>query len=332
VRDLSERPIRWGIAGTGIIASEFAEGLALVEDCELVGVASRSAETAEGFGDRFGVHKRYGSYESMADSDDVDVVYVATPHSRHRSDTLLYLDSGKAVLCEKPFAVNQSEAVQMIDAARRHRLFCMEAMWSRHLPAYVRIAELLDEGVVGTPLAVEAVFGVQMPFDPSHRLFDLNLGGGALLDLGVYPTQLSSLVLGRPDDVVARGHLGETGVDEHVAAVLHHRDGALGIVVASITGTLSCTARISGTEGAIELPAFMHCPSYLTIVRAGKSERVDCPIEGNGLHYQAAELQRCLRAGLLESPIMPLEETSSILRTLDVIREQIGLVYPGDHR
>lgn len=332
MRDLTERPIRWGIAGTGVIASEFAEGLALVDDCELVGVASRSGGTAEGFGNRFGIPKRYGSYESLADSDDVDVVYVATPHSRHRSDTLLFLDSGKAVLCEKPFAVNQSEALDMIDAARSHGLFCMEAMWSRHLPAYVRMTELLDEGVVGTPLMVEANFGVQMSFDPSHRLFDLDLGGGALLDLGVYATQLSSLVLGRPDDAVAQGHLGETGVDEQVAAVLHHPDGALGVVAASITSTLSCTARISGTKGAIELPAFMHCPNYLTVVRAGQSERVDCPIEGNGLHYQATEVQRCLRAGLLESPIMPLEETSSILKTLDVIREQIGLVYPSDRR
>ena len=150
------------------------------------------------------------------------------------------------------------------------------------------------------------------------------------MDLGVYPTQLCSLVLGHPDGVVAQGHVGETGVDEQAAAVLHHPSGALGVIRSSIVSTLTCAAQIYGTEGSIELPAFMHCPQHLTIMRAGRSEQLDCPNEGNGLQYEAAHVQDCLRGGMTESPVMALDETSSIMRTLDAVRQRIGLAYPDE--
>jgi predicted dehydrogenase len=269
----------------------------------------------------------------MAEADtSLDAVYIATPHIVHESHTLLYLRSGRAVLCEKPFALNAAEANRMIEAAREGELFLMEAMWSRYLPSYVKLRELLNNGVIGTARMVEANLGYRTLFDPSHHKYDLSKAGGALLDLGVYPAQLSSLVLGRPDRVVAAGHLGSTGVDEQVAAVLHHAGGALGVIEASISGTLSCSARIYGTTGTIELPAFMHCPQFMSIVRDGASEQVECPNEGNGLQFEIAEVGRCLRAGLLESPSMPLDETLAILQTLDIIREQIGLTYPGERR
>ncbi len=259
--------VRWGIAATGGIAESFAEGLAQVPDAELVAVASRSQERADAFGDSHDVRNRHGSYEALADDPEVDVVYVATPQSRHAEDTLLFLAAGKAVLCEKPFALDEAQAATMIDAARQHDLLLMEAMWSRFLPAYRRLREVLAEGRIGEPRLVEADFGFRLPDDVGdHRLIDPTLGGGALLDLGVYPVQLCALVLGPPDRVAAVGHLGPTGVDEQVAAVLGHPGGAVGVAKAAIRTGMTCTARIAGTEGAIEIPAMMHCPDRLRVV------------------------------------------------------------------
>ncbi len=270
------------------------------------------------------------SYEAMAHDENVDVVYVATPHTMHERHAMLYLSSGKSVLVEKPFAVNQTQAIRMIDVARASGLFLMEAMWSRYLPSYKRLRDVLEQGIIGTVRMVDASLGYRTPAERAQEKFDLQKGGGSLLDLGVYPVQLSSFVLGQPDCVVAAGHLGPTGVDEQTAAVLHHPDGALGIIRSSISTTLACSARIIGTDGTIELPAFMHCLQHLSIIRPDGSDQVDCANVGNGLQYEAEHVQNCLRSGLTESPDMTLDETSSIMHTLDVIRQHIGLVYPGD--
>ena len=267
--------IRWGIAGPGDIAVGFANGLQLLDDAEIFAVGSRSADRARDFAAKYGASAAYGSYEDLAADQRVDAVYVATPQSRHEQDTLLFLEAGKHVLCEKPFALNQAQAQRMIDAAPQRGLFLMEAMWSRFLPAYRVLADLLGEQAIGQPQLVEADFGFHRPFDPTHRLYDPERGGGGILDLGVYPVQLASLVLGTPTSVVALGRIGETGVDEHVAAVLGHSGGELGVVKASITTNMSCTARISGTEGVIELPPFMHCPGSLTVVRGFEREEID---------------------------------------------------------
>ncbi len=322
--------IRWGIAATGGIARGFAQGLAETDDAQTVAVASRRAERARDFGVEFDVPHRHASYEDLAADDDVDVVYVATPHSRHEADTLLFLEAGKHVLCEKPFALNRQQAQRMIDTARARGVFVMEAIWSRFLPAYVVLGELLAESAIGVIESVDADFGVQFPFDPSHRLFDLALGGGALLDLGIYPLQLASLVLGPPTEVSAVGTLGTTGADEHVAAVLAHETGALATIRAATRVTLACAARISGTGGVIDLPAFMHCPDSVTITTPTGVERRDTPIVGQGLRYQVGEVHRCLRSGALESPAIPHVETLRLAATMDQIREQIGVHYPGD--
>jgi predicted dehydrogenase len=218
----------------------------------------------------------------------------------------------------------------MVEAARARDLFLMEAMWSRFLPAYRALVELVEKGRIGEPLVVEADFGFRIPVMPTHRLFDLALGGGALLDLGVYPVQLCALVLGHPDRVVADGHVGETGVDEQVAAVLHHPGGGLGVVKASIRTGLSCRARVSGADGWIDLPPFMHCPDRLTINTTEGVEVIDCSFDGDGLRFQVDEVHRCLRTGLAESPTMRLDESVAIAATLDSIRAQLGVVYPGD--
>ena len=323
--------IRWGIAGPGGIAARFAEAMTLVEDGRIVAVASRSEERAGAFADRFDVAARYGDYRALADDPSVDAVYVATPHSRHEADTRLYLSAGKHVLCEKPLALSGTQARRMVDAAATSGTFLMEAVWSRFLPSYRALVDVLGRGRIGTPLQVEGTFGFRRPVDPAHRLFDPRLGGGALLDLGIYPIQLCTLVLGPIGQLAAGGVIGATGVDEQVAAVLRHERGGLGVIQAAITVPLACTARISGSDGWIDLPAFMHCPTSFTVT-AGTSrpEVVDATFEGNGYEFEIAEVHRCLAAGLTESPTMPLAETLALAEAMDGIRAQIGLTYPGE--
>jgi predicted dehydrogenase len=321
---------RWGIVGPGGIAAKFAEDLQLVDDGELVAVASRSSDRAEAFGDRFSVARRYGSYDELAADPLVDVVYIATPHARHEADTLQFVAAGKHVLCEKPFALNEKQARRMADAARGRGVFLMEAMWSRFLPSYVVLRDLLDEEQIGDPLLVESDFGFRMPVMVEHRLFDRRLGGGALLDLGIYPVQLCSLVLGEPDRVVAAGVVGDTGVDEQIAAVLHYSTGSLGVVKAAIRVTLPCGARIAGSGGSIELPPFAHRADALVVTTERDTKPIDASFTGNGLHYQVQTVHRCLDEGKLESSIMPLDESVAIARTLDAIRVQVGVTYPDD--
>lgn len=323
-------PVRWGIAATGGIAGRFARDMALVPDGEIVAVASRTQERAAAFAGEHGIPRAHPAYQALAADPDVDIVYVASPHSRHRDDTLLFLDAGKPVLCEKAFALNAAQATEMVEAARSRGLFLMEAIWSRFLPAYEVLRDLLDEGRIGAPQTVDADFGFAHPFDPAHRLFAPDLGGGALLDLGIYPLQLCALVLGRPSTVSGAADVGETGVDEQVAAVLGHDGGGLGTIRASLRGRLPCTARISGSAGAIDLPAFMHCPDRLRVESDAGLETIECAFEGTGMQHEIAHVQRCLADGLVESPLLPLDETLSLSRTMDAIRAQVGVVYPGE--
>ncbi|MET7896599.1 Gfo/Idh/MocA family protein [Streptomyces mirabilis] len=329
---------RWGIAGTGTIANTFASALGRLPDAQLVAVGSRSRETADAFGEKFGIapRRRHGSYEDLAADDNVDIVYVASPHSHHHEHTLLFLNAGRPVLCEKAFALDAAQAAEMAEVARARGLFLMEAMWSRFLPAYVKIRELLSEGAIGEVQSVEADFGFRFPADPTHRLFDRALGGGALLDLGVYPVSLASMVLGTPDRLTAYGTLGETGVDEHTAVLSGYSGGAVALTQCSLRAPLSSTARITGTEGHIELPFMMHCPDELTVRTRDTTERLslhaardgdDDDTAGGGMHHQARHVQERLLAGESESDIMPLDETVAIMRTLDSAREQIGVRY-----
>jgi predicted dehydrogenase len=320
---------RWGIAATGHIAARFTNGLRELGS-DVVAVASRDQGRADAFGDRFSIARRHASYEALAGDPGVDVVYVASPHTRHAPDTLLFLGAGKHVLCEKPFALNRAQAQRMVDAARGAGLFLMDAIWSRFLPGYDLLRSVLAEGRIGTPLVVDADLGFPAPFDPAHRLYDRGVGGGALLDLGVYPVQLVSLVLGPPDQVVGTGHVGPTGVDEVVAGTLHHPGGALGVVRGAITAPLASTARITGTGGWVELGRRMHTPPHLTIGQAGRTERIECGYTGEGLRFEAAEVERCLAEGLTESPTMPLDETLTIMGTLDALRACVGVTYEDE--
>jgi predicted dehydrogenase len=320
--------IRWGVAGPGKIAAQFAEGMTMVPDGTIVAVASRAIERADAFADRFGIGCRYGDYESLAADADVDAVYVATPHSRHAANSILFLGARKHVLCEKPLAVSAHEAATMVQAARANGVFLMEAMWSRFLPAYRILVDLLGEGRIGDPRLVEGDFGFRVPVDPDHRLFAPALGGGATLDLGVYPVQLCTLVLGPPERVVADGVVGSTAVDEVVAAVLHHPGDRLGVIKAAIRATLACRGRVTGTQGWIDLPAFMHRPEWLEVGGTAGTERIEAAYAGEGLRFQVMEVHECLAAGRLESEVMQLDESLVIARVLDQIRSQVGIEPP----
>jgi predicted dehydrogenase len=302
-------------------------------DGRIIAVASRSRERADAFADRFAVASRYDDYGALAEDPDVDAVYIATPHSRHETDATRYLAAGKHVLCEKPFALDAAQGSRMVAAAQASGRFCMEAMWSRFLPAYRMLADLLDAGRIGEPLMAEADFGFRRALDPTHRLFDPALGGGALLDLGIYPLQLADLVFGPPDRIVADAVLADTGVDEQVAAVLHHPAGGLAVVKAATRVTLTCTARIAGTDGWIELPAYMHHPDELRISSASSElEVIDTRHDGDGLRFEIDEVHRCVLEGFTESPTWPLAKTPQLAETMDTIRSQIDVTYPGEER
>ncbi|HTY73309.1 MAG TPA: Gfo/Idh/MocA family oxidoreductase [Actinomycetes bacterium] len=319
---------RWGIIGTGGIAAAFARDVARLPDAEVVAVGSRTGAGADAFGDEHGVARRHASYEELVADRDIDAVYVATPHNSHRDAALLAIDAGHPVLVEKPFTVNAREAEEVLNAARARGLFAMEAMWTRFLPHVVSIRTELAAGTLGTVRAVSADHGQYFPPDPVHRLFAPELAGGALLDLGIYPVSFVSMVLGAPERVSARSSKAFTGVDAQTSAVLEYADGAHGVVTTTLEAKTPCQAWIAGTEARIEVDGTFYAPSAYTLVhRDGRRERREFPFEGHGLRMQAAEVARCVRAGLTESPVLPHAEILSIMSTMDEIRRQIGLRY-----
>ena len=326
----SDRPIRWGILGTGRIAHHFANGLKAVPDAELLAVGSRAQESADAFGDEFGVERRYGSYQDLAADADLDAIYVSTPHQDHKASTLLCLAAGRNVLCEKPFAINAGEAREMVESARAKNLFLMEAMWTRFRPTMVKVRELIDSGAVGEPRFVSANIGWMSTYDPVFRLYNPELGGGALLDGGVYPVSFASMVLGTPSAIASVATLGQSGVDEQEAIALLHPSGAVASIGMTIQASSVNLAQIVGTKGRIEIHHDWHRPEGLTYYPAGgeRQEFLYPQTEGNGYQYEAIEVGRCLREGLLESPVMPLDETISIMETMDTLRGQWGVRYP----
>ena len=257
--------VRWGILGTGDVAARFAAGLRSVPDARLLAVGSRTRTKAEAFAGRFAVPRAYGTYEDLVGDKEIDVVYVATPNFKHKEDSLLALAAGKAVLCEKPFAICAAEAREVVAAARRLRLFCMEAMWSRFLPAMARLRRLLDSRVIGEIRLLRAEFGSAKPFAEESRFFRREIGGGALLNLGVYLVSFASSVLGRPCSASAQASFGSTGVDEQAVAVLGYPGGALATLTASIRNDLPCQALLVGTRGEIRIHPPLYRPERISV-------------------------------------------------------------------
>ncbi len=321
----------WGIIGPGKIATKFAAALRLAGNTSLKAVASRDITRARTFADTHGAEHVFGSYEQLAADPAVDAVYIATPHGFHAEHTRICLQQGKAVLCEKPMALNATEVTAMIDASWRHNAFLMEAMWTRFLPITQYITEMISTGKIGELKYVRADFGFLAPFQPASRLYDLRLGGGSLLDIGIYPLFLCLHLLGKPDEIRAAGHLAPTGSDETCHALLNYNDGRSAVISSTLACQTALTAEIAGTAGAIRIPTPWYKNDRLCWNPAGQPEEtIRFEPMVNGFEYQIREVTRCLEAGLIESPSMSHNFSLTMSQTMDEIRRQIGVRYAGE--
>lgn len=325
------KTIKWGILACGRIAKKFAADLKLVEGAHLVAVASRDIEKAKAFANEFNVQHAFGSYDELVKFDDLDVIYVASPHSHHHEHTLLCLNHGKAVLCEKAFAITSKQAEEMVALARLKKVFLMEALWTRFLPHYLKVKEMMQEGKIGDVKGVLANFGFKPAEPVPQRLFDPALGGGALLDIGIYPVFLAQSLLGVPDEIAAHMNPAPTGVDEQCSIQFKYNDGRSANLFATLASNLETDADVFGTAGRIRLTSRFYEPSATIQFYPGHVDsRTLIPIErgpGFGYQHEAHHVNECLRQGLPESPIWTLDETLNLMKTLDRIREKMGLVY-----
>ncbi len=313
--------IRWGILGPGSIARKFATGLRTLPQAQLAAVASREVARAREFAAEFGAFRAYGSYEALIADPAIDIVYIATPHVFHCEQSLLCLNGGKAVLCEKPLCVNEAEARRVVETARANRCFLMEAMWTRFFPLMERLQVLLAEGEIGDLRLLTADFGFPGDPDPASRLWNPTLGGGGLLDVGVYPLSLAQMLLGEPQKVLGLAQLAETGVDEQAAWLLEYSGGRMASGCCSIQALTLQEAHLSGTRGAIRIHAPWWRPSGLTVHKPdGTQHEWALPYAGNGYQYEAAAAMECLERGALEHPLMTHEASLAVMRTLDRLR------------
>ena len=330
--DFDKPEFRWGIIGTGGIAKAFARDLSFFNSHIVQAVGSRSLEKAGEFALEFPGCTSYGSYEELVADPMIDAVYIATPHPQHVANTILALNAGKPVLCEKPFAVNVIEAQAMVTAARENGVALLEAMWTRFLPHISQLRELLSSGVIGDVINVEADHGQYLIDSKNPRLTEPSLAGGALLDLGIYPVSFAHLVLGTPARITATGVLTEKGVDSQTSAIFDYGNRAQAVITTTlITGT-PCRATIAGTLGRIEIDRTFYNPANMRLVmRDGTITEYPNTYKGHGLREQAAELERMVRNGEIESPLLTHEMTIEIMQSLDEIRNQIGLRYPFEN-
>ncbi|PRX11591.1 UNVERIFIED_ORG: putative dehydrogenase [Martelella mediterranea] len=323
--------LRWGILATGLIAELFTKDLQ-ASGLTVTAAGSRSQEKAKAFADRFGIAKAHGSYEALVSDPDVDIIYVATPHPYHADCAKLALEAGKHVLIEKPFTLNAGEAEELVSLARAKNLVLLEAMWTRFLPHMKRIHEIIDAGTLGTLLSVHAEHRQFLPKDPTHRLNAPELGGGALLDLGIYPTSFMFDILGAPSEVKATARFTETGVDAEIAVTMKHAGDAISTSVSALDCAGPNKAMIYGSEARIEIDTIWYTPTSFKVIDHKRNviDEYAETVENRGMQFQAFEMEELVRSGKPNSTYMPLDQTVAIMHTLDDIRKQIGLVYPGE--
>lgn len=329
---MSDAPgLRWGILASGGIAHAFARDLRTA-GLDLVAVGSRFKGRADEFAAEFELLRAHGSYEQLVADPDVDIVYVSTPHPMHAANAILALEAGKHVLVEKPFALNAAEAARVRDLAAERGLLAMEAMWTRYLPHMVRIRELLAGRVLGEVRALFADHTQHLPADPAHRLNALELGGGALLDLGIYPISFAWDVLGAPVEIAARARFAETGADTDVATIFTHASGAVSTTISGSRAAGPNTAHIVGTDARIDIDRVWYTPTSFRVVGADGAvlEEYTSRVEGRGMQFQALAAQRLVSEGRLGGDLLPIDETVAIMGTLDEVRRLIGLRYPGE--
>lgn len=326
-----EREIRWGIVGPGRIAEKVVLDFEHVPGARCVAVGSRSAERAAAFAAEHHLERSYGSYNDLVEDDGIDVLYIATPHPQHQAVAVKALQARRGVLVEKTFTATVPGAETVIDTAGANGAFAMEAMWTRFQPAIVAVRELIDDGAIGEVRQLQADLGVNQQFNPDHRLFDLTQGGGAMLDLGVYVVSFAQYFLGTPDRVTASGSLAETGVDLESGLLLSYDDGRAASLLTSIRHYTPGTARICGTKGWIDVQPRFHHPTTFVLSRSGQEpETISRPAVGGGYAHELIEVTECVRAGRLESDVMPLADTLAVQRILADACEQLGVTHAED--
>jgi dihydrodiol dehydrogenase / D-xylose 1-dehydrogenase (NADP) len=326
-----QEKIRWGILGCGYIARAFAKSLLMIPDATLVAVASRTPRKAKEFADEFRLTRWFKTYEELLQDPKIDIVYIATTHNFHFDNMRLCLNYDKHIVCEKPFTLNERSAREIFRTAKRKKLFVLEAMWTRFLPAIVELQKKLREEVIGEIHKVQADFWINIPYDANHRLYAKKLAGGALLDLGIYPLTFADIVFNTaPIRITSRAILGKSGVDEASYYLLEYKGNRVAQLSSSCRAAAPHRATIIGTKGYIEVPDFFH-PQEFTINHAGgKSQRVKAPYKVNGYIHEAIEAMQCLRAGSDESKIMSHAKTLEILKLMDAMRAEWKLKYPGE--
>jgi predicted dehydrogenase len=324
---MNTKTICWGIIGPGRIARQFAADLQLSGHSRLHAVASRSLQRAESFGMKYDAEKWYGSYEALARDEAVDAVYIATPHSCHFEHTMLCLQHGKSVLCEKPMGLCAAEVETMIREAAAQRVFLMEAMWTRFLPATGKLLELLEKKIIGDLSFIHADFGFAADPDPAGRLYNKQLGGGCLMDIGIYPVYLALLTLGLPSAVQATARMAGTNVDRYCAMLFDFPGGARAILESTFEAETPTEAVFYGTQGRLTLHSRFHQSNKITIERGKEISNRDLPYRGNGYIHEIEEVEQCLLSGRLESAKMPLAMSLELIRTLDRVKAEIGLQY-----
>jgi predicted dehydrogenase len=316
--------INWALVGTGGITNKFIVGLKAAEGCASA-VVSRTLENAQRFAAKNNIEKVFDNYDRMLEDPDIDVVYIGTPHTTHKDLTIRALNAKKAVLCEKPCAVNAEEFNEMVKASRVNNVFLMEAMWTRFTPPLQKVREWLSEGHIGEVQIIEANFGFNAPFAPKGRLFNPDLGGGALLDAGIYPLSLISMVFGGkiPLEIKSYGYLGQTGVDEHNLTILSYGGPQIAYASSALRSNLTNDAWIYGTQGRIHIPNYIWARSAKLFIDNGNIiEFNPQDFISNGYNYEAFEVMKCIKEGKKESEIMTLDESMVLMETMDRIRAQ----------
>lgn len=323
------RKINWGIIGLGKIANKFAADLQLSSRSILHAVASRDVNTAQTFGQKYNSEKHYGSYQELANDPDIDIVYIATPHTFHFEHTMMCLRKGKAVLCEKPMGINTDQVQKMVQEAQSRNLFLMEGIWTRFIPATEELIKILDRKIIGDILSISADFGFKADMDLESRLYNKKLGGGSLLDIGIYPIYMSLLTMGLPNDIRATARMTETQVDSYCTMQFTYKNGSVANLESSFESKTPTEAFIQGSNGSIKLHSRFHHTEKITISLNGEDETLDIKYKGNGYIHEIEEANHCILNNEIESSKLPLQTSMELISIIDKVKEKIGLKYVG---
>jgi predicted dehydrogenase len=325
-----KKKYKWGILAPGKMSAKFTAGLKLLENVELYAVGSRDAARAEKFAKDHGFQKSYGSYEELAGDKAVDIIYIASPHSHHYEHTMLCLKNKKAVICEKAFALNSREANEMIDEAARQKVFLMEALWPPFQPIYIKTKEILKGGEPGKIIHLDARFSFQAPYNPTDRKFNLGLGGGSLLDIGIYPVIDALYFMGVPDEVIAKASFTESGSEDSLSIIFGYKDSRMATLYSSFRTVAGIGCDLLCENGNLFFSRGRDMSQRLNVAMNGKENKEYSLLpEGMGYQFEAMDVMKCLDEGMLESDVVPHSFSHDLMNTLDRIRQAAGIVFPG---